>query len=144
MTIVPPSEATALGSNSQPAASSLPEAIYVTNNGGCQGCAYSQACGIFAQADTQYATSLGSCTAPPAGETDTNLTSTVVAFLDPPGVNGTGSPSGGVNPANGVMTFALVNGEQADSDLMTCELPDAEHQLCTASLNDFIQRYWPY
>ena len=144
MTVVPPSEANALEANSQPSASSMPEAIYVTNNGACQGCGYSQASAIFAQADTQYANSLGGCTAPPAGEKDTTLTSTVVAFLDPPGVSGTGQPSGGSNPANGVITFTLTNGNQANSDLMTCELPDTDHQLCTATLNDFIQRYWPY
>ena len=144
MTVVPPSEANALADSTVPSASSMPQAIYVTNNGACQGCGFSQTCGIFAQANTQYANSLGGCTSPPASETDTTLTSTVVGFLDPPGVSGTGQPSGGSNPANGVITFALTNGNQANSDLMTCELPDTEHQLCTATLNDFIRRYWPY
>lgn len=85
LTVVPPADSDALDNSGQLNGTDDPEAIYATNNGGCAGCAYSQACGLFPQADTSYAQSMGSCTSPPSGESDDRLSSSEVAFEDPGG-----------------------------------------------------------
>jgi hypothetical protein len=61
------------------------------------------------------------------------------SFADPPGVRGTGVPSGGQYPANGVMTYypRAANG----SWMETCTLPAGQKAECTASLNAFLARY---
>ena len=62
---------------------------------------------------------------------------------------GTGVPSGGPNPSNGIITFTGDEGgsgsgsgsggnDYPTSYLVTCELPDSEHTICTASLNEFL------
>jgi hypothetical protein len=66
------------------------------------------------------------------------LSRTAVAFEDPPGVHGTGQPSGDSFPANGVMLFnpsskGFFYGE-------TCVLPASEHTVCTLLLNDALRR----
>ena len=58
----------------------------------------------------------------------------VVAFEDPPGVDGAGE-----NPANGVMTYSPVKGPGFFID--TCTLPQDEHDICSALLNYLIVRY---
>jgi hypothetical protein len=67
------------------------------------------------------------------------LSSTVVAFEDPPFVRGSGVPSGGAFPANGVMTYPT---DVSDgSYLETCTLPEISHSTCTTILDDFVARY---
>jgi hypothetical protein len=63
-----------------------------------------------------------------------------VLFEDPPGIAGSGWPSGGADPANGVV--GLVG--SPENELVyrsTCTLPASEHAICTASQNDLISRY---
>jgi hypothetical protein len=57
-------------------------------------------------------------------------------FQDPPGVAGAGYPSGGSNAANGVALYQPKPTE-ASAYLATCTLPTAQHDLCTAVLNQF-------
>ena len=61
-------------------------------------------------------------------------------FQDPPGVAGSGWPSGGRDPAFGVVVTkgTVENGAVARS---TCTLPVSEHGICAASLDDVISRY---
>lgn len=54
-------------------------------------------------------------------------------------MRGTGVPSGGQYPANGVMTYypRAANGSWVE----TCILPPGQKAECTASLNAFLARY---
>ncbi len=67
------------------------------------------------------------------------VSATVVDFEDPAGAKGTGEPSGGRDPANGVMTYSPAEGPGFYLD--TCTLPQDEHATCTAVLNYFITLY---
>ena len=104
----------------------------------CAGCRAADACPFF----TALASALGfPCTSGvPAGEQLARLSPHVTLFEDPPGVAGSGWPSGGPNPANGVVGVAgsLTSGIVYRS---TCTLAAAQHQACTISLNDVIARY---
>jgi len=104
----------------------------------CAGCKAEDACPFF----TALARDLGfPCTSGvPRGERVHPLRSNDVLFEDPPGVAGSGWPSGGPDPANGLVgyTGSPKNGVVYRS---TCTLPAREHSLCTTSLNDVIHRY---
>jgi hypothetical protein len=63
----------------------------------------------------------------------------VMSFEDPPGVAGDGIPSGGQNPAHGVMTYHPPN--DAGSWLETCTLPNTDRLICNAALNTFVAWY---
>jgi hypothetical protein len=81
------------------------------------------------------------CPGPYAGESVETIGDGIVGFLDPPGVKGSGAGSGGTYPANGVATFhGGGNGDEA-SYIETCTLPDSDHALCTAALDDFVLSY---
>ena len=120
------------------------EAIVGTQNGGCEGCASSQACPFFATANQADP---GTCTntSPPSGEDVTQLAANIVGFEDPPGLAGDANPSGGEYPANAVMTYtqdpAGSTGNFWSSYFETCTLPYSQQALCTAVLNDFASRY---
>jgi hypothetical protein len=75
----------------------------------------------------------------PPGEQIDVLRPSIVLFEDPPGVAGDGWPSGGPDPANGLVGVAT-NQEQTVYRA-TCTLPAGEHSLCTVALNDAIGRY---
>jgi hypothetical protein len=76
----------------------------------------------------------------PAGERVDRLSSSLVLFEDPPGVSGSGSPSGGADPANGVVgTTGTARNRSVYRS--TCTLPSSEHSLCTTILDDVIARY---
>jgi hypothetical protein len=67
------------------------------------------------------------------------ISTTLVAFLDPPGVKGDGDPSGGPWPANGVMIYNP--GAPNGSYLETCTGPASLTPTCTAALNAFSTAY---
>jgi serine/threonine protein kinase len=140
--IIPPGEILPQG-NSLPAGSEV-EAIVGSQNGGCQGCADSQACPFFATA-AENDPSNCTDTSPPSGEEVTQLASNIVGFEDPPGLAGNAVPSGGAYPANAVMTYtqdpAGSTGNFTSSWFETCTLPYSQQALCTAVLNDFASRY---
>jgi hypothetical protein len=104
----------------------------------CAGCRADDACPFF----TALASMLGfpcSLGVPPK-ELVSRPRADLALFEDPPAVAGSGWPSGGSYPANGVVgtrgkgTGALVYRS-------TCTLPAADHTICTESLNDVIARY---
>jgi hypothetical protein len=68
-----------------------------------------------------------------------------VGFEDPPGVHGSGDPSGGALPANGVVAYTYVGTKPSNAQITvgseTCTLPKAQHAACTAVLNDFLGRW---
>jgi len=151
--VVPPGTANPAkpggGGLGSPIVPSSDEAINAMETGGGPGAGYSQVC-PFSSAAVQGEDSQGSsCKTPPNAEgidwiqgSSTSLTSTdIVGFEDPPGVAGNGSPSGGPYPANGVVIFGHLPPTLYSPAKETCTLPSSEHALCTAILNDFIDRY---
>lgn len=118
------------------------EAISASQTSACVGCRESLACPLFVSAANDYLrTYLQACpTTRPASESVTQIDSHVVEFTDPPGVNGDGSPSGGVYPARGVMTYfddLKSNGSWTE----TCVLPVADRSTCRAIVGNFVASY---
>jgi hypothetical protein len=95
----------------------------------------SEACALFADARPP----VRCFDHPPRQERVSHLSRTAVAFEDPPGVHGTGDPSGGQLPANGVM---LYNPSPAAGFFYqeTCVLPASQHNTCSVLLNDALAR----
>jgi hypothetical protein len=104
----------------------------------CAGCKADDACPFF----TVLARDLGfPCRrGVPSGERVYRLRPDVTLFEDPPEVAGSGWPSGGPDPANGLVgtTGTPLRGLVYRS---TCTLPTEDHSICTTSLNDVISRY---
>jgi hypothetical protein len=117
----------------------------------CQGCAVQLACALVPQAAAQMTSFGGPCKPRTAAERVTWLAGSprgtsgpfhdVVAFEDPPGVAGTGQPSGGPYPANGVLIYDYTPATGSTAALETCTLPEADHARCTVVLNDFVARH---
>ncbi len=120
------------------------EAIVGTQNGGCEGCAASQACPFFSSAERADPFDCTNSN-PPSEEEVTRLAPNIVGFEDPVGFAGNADPSGGAYPANAVMTYthdpAGSSGDFWSSWFETCTLPTSQHMLCTAVLDDFASRY---
>jgi hypothetical protein len=117
------------------------DAVVASETSACVGCAEFQACPLFASAaaDLMRDEGLPCRETRPAQEAVYQLSSTIVAFEDPPEVAGDGDPSGGSDPANGVMTYIPTSDN--GSWLETCTLPESEHATCTAALNTFVSWY---
>ena len=127
--------------NSQPFQTSSAQAVLGSQSGGCEGCAVTQASPLFVTAASDCAAQFQGnvCSTKPSAESVEQIGNGVVGFLDPPGVAGSGNPSGGPYPANGVMTYHTSNFTRSYVD--TCTLPSSDHALCTAILNNFVQSY---
>jgi hypothetical protein len=117
------------------------EAIVGLETSACQGCTNGQACPLFTAAASAFLNQIGHMCPDvrPPSESVYPISSGVVGFQDPPGVSGEGRPSGGQNPANGVMTY--YPGNPQGSWLDTCTLPTGEKDRCTAALNVFVTGY---
>jgi len=134
MTIVPAGETLPTGAL---APHSTDQAITAGETGGSPVQAALQACSLFSAAAQATESFLEkACSPPPASEKLSQISTSAVAFEDPEGTAGTGSPSGGENPANGVITYSA--DQSPGSYFSTCTLPQDEHDTCTASLNYFI------
>lgn len=104
----------------------------------CASCRAADACPFF----PTFAASVSfpcSATAIPHGERVYALNSAETTFEDPPGVPGDGWPSGGRDPANGVV--GVNASENSSVYRATCTLPASEHSVCTVILNDVLARY---
>ena len=77
----------------------------------------------------------------PAGEIVVRPRPSLAEFEDAPGVAGSGWPSGGPYPANGVVGMRGSPTGDALVYRSTCTLPAADRAICTESLNDVISRY---
>jgi hypothetical protein len=108
----------------------------------CYACFVGQACTFFPAAEHDLVRDFSgqlNCTPLPSGQGVSRVTSSVIAFSDPAGVLGTGEPSGGTNPAYGLVTFKDRSpNSMYGSAMETCTLPKNEHALCNAALQDFI------
>lgn len=122
-------------------AGSSAEAIIGSETSACQGCGVGQACPLFAAAAREYQSEFGrACPqSRPTSESVEQLGPGVVAFQDPPDLVGDGNPSGGQDPANGVMTYYPMDNN--GSWIATCTLPGTEHAICTSALDAFISWY---
>jgi hypothetical protein len=119
----------------EPAKRSANEGLTLFLEPACASCKAENACPFF----TAFAQEQGfPCqSAVPAGEQTSKPQANIILFQDPPGLAGSGWPSGGDYAANGVVGITT-NGEVFRS---TCTLPSSEHSLCTTSLNYVITRY---
>jgi hypothetical protein len=144
LVITPPGEAVPANVDTgwHPASGSATQAIvgYETGASPVQGAAL--VCALFtaAAAATQQGLGQNCAHARPARESVSTTTSTEAAFEDPAGVSGNGIPSGGANPANGVVLYQPKAGESS-AYIATCTLPTAQHDVCTAVLNHFVSLY---
>ena len=104
----------------------------------CAGCRAADACPFL----PKFAASLSfpcSTAAIPRGEQVYDLNTDTTLFEDPPGVAGDGWPSGGRDPANGIVGVNVDEGSSVYRS--TCTLPALDHWMCTVSLNDVLARY---
>jgi hypothetical protein len=138
----------------QPARSGSPspdeQAVSATTGGACAGCVASMACGLFPEAGNLFMQPGFVCRVmPPGGEQVTRPRPGSAVFKDPPGVGGTGDPSGGRYRAFGFIVFnpgtaAGGSGQTAPSALkVTCTLPDAMAQICDELIEGIGQRPRP-
>lgn len=132
MTITPPGQPTRSGS-----AAPTEQALTAATAGTCTGCVVSMACGLFPEARNLVGQpGQGCASTPPLGEQVTRPRPRSAVFMDPPGVAGTGDPSGGAFRAFGFLVFdpgtaAGGTGRSIPSALkMTCTLPDTMAPIC--------------
>jgi len=100
-------------------------------------------CGLFpASAAARFADQTGGCTKIPARELVRHPSRDVATFLDPPGVSGSGEPSGDTNPASGAVLFPQLTPEPGSVNVakITCTAAKPLAALCPAILNDFVTR----
>jgi hypothetical protein len=125
----------------QPAPSGSPppdgQAVTMWTGGACVTCMASIACGLFPEALNLITQPGFSCrTPPPGGEQVTRPKPRSAVFGDPPGVAGTGEPSGGRYRAFGFLVFdpgtaaGGTGGTVPSAIKVTCTLPDAMAQIC--------------
>lgn len=132
MTITPPGQPTPEGSPPPDH-----QAVTAYTGGACVGCIATMACGLFPEAWKLFEYDGNVCpTTTPAGELVTRPMPRSAIFEDPPGVAGTGEPSGGRYRALGMLVFDPGTGAAGtDQDFpsvlkITCTLPDAMAQVC--------------
>jgi hypothetical protein len=119
-------------------ASSPTQAIVAVESGASTVQGAALACPLFsaAKAATQQNLGQGCAVASPPQERVVRTSAVQVGFQDPAGVAGVGSPSGGLNAANGVVLYQAKPTE-ATAYQVTCTLPAAQQDLCTAVVNQF-------
>jgi len=127
------------------------QAVVATWTPACQGCVYDEVCSLIPAAVAELGQVTPNCSSKPPQEqvswirgsaTSTSApTDDVVAFHDPPGVFGTGLPSGGTNPADGVLLYRF-DAHLGRTSSETCTLFAIPASPCTTLLNDFVARNW--
>jgi hypothetical protein len=117
--------------------------IVASQTGGCGGCSLETACPLFASAARQYLSIYRTpCRGGAANaELRAHLTGRTVLFVDPPGVSGTGVPSGSGDAAFGAMLWHPPGARQPAAWLDTCTLPAPDHDLCVLSVRAFLSRH---
>jgi hypothetical protein len=105
----------------------------------CVSCKAADACPFFSQFSNGLG--FGCSTGIPAGERVYGLRSNVALFEDPPGIPGDGWPSGGPDPANGLVGLNTSVSQDPAVFRSTCTLPAVQRWVCTVSLNDVLARY---
>jgi hypothetical protein len=122
------------------ARTSAVSAVVGQESSACYGCTHSQACRLFpAAAAALVSGGFQPCPARPSAEQVTRIGSGIAGFADPPGTAGDGLPSGGRNPAHGVLTYHAGSGY--GSWLETCTLPAADWAECAAIVSSYTAWY---
>jgi hypothetical protein len=125
MTVYPPHSS--LGPNS--------EQVDATTTGRCGTCAEGVACDMFKSAAAAFIPVIPGAKCEPrfGGETVVQVTPNIVAFQIPPD-----AASGRTYPDNGVLTYYPSPNSVPLTWQGDCMVPQREHELCTAVLNEFI------
>ncbi|HEV2309832.1 MAG TPA: hypothetical protein VGU73_04880 [Acidimicrobiia bacterium] len=100
-------------------------------------------CGLFpSSAAARLAAATGGCTTVPAREVVRRPSRDVATFVDPPGVSGTGEPSGGANAASGAVFFPqpVRPSPSVNVAKVTCTVPRALVSLCPLIVGDLVGR----
>jgi hypothetical protein len=117
----------------------------------CVGCAWELICTLLPNAATELHYNPYNCPTKAEGEQVSWIRGSpahrtrvddVVSFVDPPGVKGTGMPSGGVVAARGLLMYRAHPGKGRFAAIETCALPAVDRALCAAILTDFQVRAW--
>jgi hypothetical protein len=103
-------------------------------------------CSLFPRSDAAaLARGVAACPTIPRREQLERPTPDIVRFHDPPGVKGTGLPSGTHNAASGLVSFPQLHPEPSSVPVAkaTCSLPPSTSSLCSAIVGDFLTRSLP-
>ena len=124
------------------------EFVYAYSPSACQGCIANLVCSVFPSAIEQLGYAGQSCPTLPPAETDEFSSGSVaagygtVAFVDPPGVQGTGGADS-PNAAIGTLRFGIPPGAgQASAVLLSCVLPASLKPICAATNQEFVAQNW--
>ena len=92
-----------------------------------------------------FGSDVGGCPTPPKRQRSEHATADVVTFFDPPHVKGSGYPSGGTNPASGVVIYPQIIPDPGSVNVAkeTCTLPRRTRPLCATIIADFTIRAFP-
>ncbi|HWA66308.1 MAG TPA: hypothetical protein VG899_08060 [Mycobacteriales bacterium] len=126
--------------------------VTVRSEPACEGCVWGLVCDLVPGSAKQVGADQPACpTTRPKRERvkfergrphATGRVQDVVVFQDPAGVKGDGVPSGGPDPANGVLLYDWDQRDGGAASLETCTLPTAEFSTCAASASNFGARNW--
>lgn len=129
MAITPPGQ--------EPASASAPiegPAVTASATGRCVNCVALLACSLFPEARDLFTDPVTLCpSAYPIGERVTRAGPQSAEFIDPPGLRGSGSPSGGRYRAIGFIVFnpgSAAGGRGPSAVKVTCTLPDTMGDIC--------------
>jgi hypothetical protein len=126
-------------------------AITVQGIPACQGCMYALVCPQIPESSHEVGVFYGRCpsTAPDREEISTSISTSssgakayVSTFIDPAHVKGDGVPSGGPDPANGVLNYDWSRHDGDAAALETCTLPNTEYAICHATILRFANHHW--
>ncbi len=105
------------------------------------GTAASLACSLFAAAAHQLPAGLRCPIHTPRAENTAMVSTRIVDFMDPPHLHGDGRPSGGSDPARGLMVFVAASSDfNGYAFTATCALPAREAATCRTVLGDALTR----
>jgi len=105
------------------------------------GTAASLACSLFAAAAHQLPAGVRCPVDMPRREDTATVSTRIVDFTDPPHVHGDGRPSGGSDPARGLMVFVATSSDfDGYAFTATCALPAREAATCRTVLGDALTR----
>jgi hypothetical protein len=119
----------------------LTEPAITVNFADTDGTSASLACSLFPAAARQLPTGVPCFARKPHRESTVLASAQTIDFTDPPRVHGDGSPSGGSDPAHGLMTFLpATGGFDGYAFTATCTLPQKQAAICRTVLDDELTR----
>ncbi|HEV3449646.1 MAG TPA: hypothetical protein VG869_00440 [Acidimicrobiia bacterium] len=143
LSVFPPGQPNPLGAGRLPAHAAGVTAIreYTGHGPGAQ-----LVCALFpGTRAARLGAETGGCTPSPRHESVHRPRRGVATFLDPPGVRGSGEPSGADNRAYGAVVYPRLSPEPDSVDVakVTCTLSGPTEALCPSIVDDFVTRTEP-